>query len=232
MQPPRSRSLFGPAAALLSLSLALPMPARAALTAILDRPGGALREHDPFSLVLTVGNTGAGAMGSLVLTLDRSDPDRIAILAGPAVSASLTIPAGGTAQFTWSLRAETAGPVTLTAHASGYANGAFAGTASRTESIAPKPLDVSAYPNPVSGDTLRLAMTLADDADLVTAEAYNASFERVYEGTWSDVPRANGQVTLTHLSQWTPGVYAIRVRARWAGGGERVFPLVKVLVKR
>lgn len=191
-----------------------------------------LREHDPFTLVLTLGNTGAGAMSGLALSLDRSDADRVAILTAPVVSATVVIAAGGTAQFTWALRAETAGTVTLTARASGYSNGAFAATATRVETFSPKPLDVSAYPNPVSGDSIRLALTLADDADLVTAEAYNASFERVYEGTWSDVPRANGMVTVTHVSQWTPGVYAIRVRARWAGGGERVFPLVKVLVKR
>jgi len=206
--------------------------ASAGLTATLERPGGSLREHDVFQLVLRLGNSGGLTVSNLALTLTSSSPERIAILTPPAPAATQVIDAGASVAFTWSLRADVAGAQTFTVVATGYAAGAVTAAAARQELIAPKPAGVSAYPNPVAGDTLRLALNLTDDADTVTADVFNASFHRIAESSWQDVRREDGQVILNRVAGWAPGVYAIRVTARLAGGGEQIFPLAKVQVKR
>lgn len=209
-----------------------PVVASAALTGSLERPGAILREHDPFQLIVSLGNSGGLTVSNLALTFTSSAPDRIAILASPVPAATQVIDAGIMVRFTWSLRAEQAGPQTFTVVATGYAGGAVTATAVRRDAISPKPAGVTAYPDPVAGDTLRLALNLTDDADTVTADVFNASFHRIAESSWRDIRRDDGQVVLNRVSAWAPGVYAIRVTARLAGGGEQVFPLAKVQVKR
>jgi hypothetical protein len=203
------------------------------LTGSLERPGGSLREHDTFLLVLALVNTGTLPVANLAATLGFSAPGRVEILAMPVIGATQLIDGPGSARFTWTLRAATAGEETFTVLATGFSKGtALSATATRVDVVAPKPPDAMAYPNPVSGDTLRLALNLRDDADTVSADVYNASFRQVAAESWHDISRADGQVVIGQVSRWSPGVYAIRVKARLAGGGEQVFPPVKVRVKR
>src|SRR2546425_346633 len=77
----RSASRWALACALAGALVARTAPA--ALTASLDRPGGPLREHDVFSLVLTLSNTGTSAVTNLAATLRLSEPDSVAVEASP-----------------------------------------------------------------------------------------------------------------------------------------------------
>lgn len=91
---------------------------------------------------------------------------------------------------------------------------------------------VVVYPNPVAGDVLNLSLQMDHDADELTVEAFTPSGRRVYEGTWRGLPRTAGGVSIAGLSRWTPGRYLVRVTAKWAGGGEKTYPAVRVLVER
>lgn len=207
--------------------------ASAALTASVARPGPALREHDVFTLVLTLSNTGAFPVTNLAAELHGSVPGGIEVLSAPVIAASQALPPGTAAPFVWSLRANRAGSQVITVQATGFSKGvALSAEAVQVEVIAPKAGKIAAYPNPVTGDTLTLVLNLAADAEAVTAEIYNASFHLVAEEAWRDVPQLDGRVTVHRVGRWAPGVYAIRVRARYPGGDVRAFPLAKVRVER
>jgi len=86
------------------------------------------------------------------------------------------------------------------------------------------------YPNPVTGDTLNIALQLASDADKVEAEVYNGNFQRVFKGSWRDVTVADGGVAIQGMRQWAPGIYVMKV---WVtrGSDRTALPVVRVAVK-
>src|SRR6185295_15760601 len=63
----------------------------AALTASLARPGAPLREHDAFTLVLTLSNTGGFPVTNLSAVLGFSVPEGVAIESAPVIGASVAI---------------------------------------------------------------------------------------------------------------------------------------------
>lgn len=207
--------------------------ASAALTATLARPGAPLREHDAFTLVLTLSNTGGFPLTSVSAILRLAVPEAVAIETAPAIGPASAIPANDSLQLVWNLRALRAGPETLTVQAMAFSKGSSpVAEASRIEIIAPKAGVAAAYPNPVSGDVLTLVLNLTEDAETVTAEVFNASFRLVANDAWRDVPHGDPRVALHGVSSWAPGIYAIRIKARSARGEERAFPMVKVQVRR
>lgn len=93
-----------------------------------------------------------------------------------------------------------------------------------------KPLVV--YPNPVSGDSINVALKLNADATEVEVEVYNMAMQRMYKGVWQGVSKIEGGVKIDGISQWPPGVYFIRSTAELADGSTQNFKVIRVMVKR
>lgn len=91
---------------------------------------------------------------------------------------------------------------------------------------------VVAFPNPVGGDRVTLALGLGIDADQVEVQVFTIGMHRVFSATFANVRSTPGQVTLTGVSGWAPGVYLVQVRAKVAGGWQQTLPLRKLVVKR
>lgn len=92
--------------------------------------------------------------------------------------------------------------------------------------------EIVAFPNPVSGDLLNLALRLDEGATEVRVDAYNIAFQRVFHGTSRNVARSDGRIEVNGMLQWAPGVYLVRVKATLVDGREQEFPVIKVVVKR
>lgn len=93
-------------------------------------------------------------------------------------------------------------------------------------------LPAVAYPNPVSGDTMNLALQLPSDAAEIRVDAFTVAGRLAYEGVFNAVTQAQGGVALTGMSRWAPGRYVLKTRAKLADGTTKDFPAVKVIVRR
>ncbi|MEK7476483.1 MAG: Ig-like domain-containing protein, partial [Candidatus Coatesbacteria bacterium] len=90
---------------------------------------------------------------------------------------------------------------------------------------------VVAYPNPVAGNVMNVALNLDADAEVVHVVAYNSAMQLSYDGEWRNVTLADGGVQIKGMNAWAPGVYLLRARATLVSGEVQGFPVLKVVVK-
>ena len=88
------------------------------------------------------------------------------------------------------------------------------------------------YPNPVKGDKLNVALQLDGPADEVTVDIYDSGFKRVYSGLWKNVAQMEGGVVIDGMKKLAPGLYLLKAQAKLAGGKQKKFAPIKVVIKR
>ncbi len=210
--------------------------AGAALRSFLVVTPTAVKTGETVEVRLTVSNTGLNNATGVTPALTFADPGMASVAAGPTPAGGVTVAGGAAVTFVWQVTARQGGTLALTAEATGTDAGDSASVSTQatgTVAIASRFEDpVVVYPNPVSTDRLNVALRLDGDADEVTVEAFNASFESVFRGTWKSVTQSDGAVVIDGVRRWAPGPYVIRVRVKLADGRDQKMPLAKVMVKR
>jgi len=91
--------------------------------------------------------------------------------------------------------------------------------------------DVLVYPNPVAGDTVRVAVRLPADVDEVMVDVFNVAMRHVFTGTWRNVRQGEGGVRITGLSRWAPGLYYVKARAKGSRGVQG-FSVTRLVIQR
>jgi len=92
--------------------------------------------------------------------------------------------------------------------------------------------DVGIYPNPVNGDSVKLAFELGGDAAEVRADVYNTALKPVWSATWRDVRQYEGGITMAGLRRWAPGAYIVHVEVKLASGKSKTYMPARLVVKR
>ncbi len=87
--------------------------------------------------------------------------------------------------------------------------------------------DVVLFPNPVTGDTLKVSIVLDKDVPKVDAEIYDMSFKRVFSGTWNDVHASEGGITITGIGGLAPGYYLVRASVTSDDGSKKTYKPAK-----
>lgn len=190
--------------------------------------------------VLTVVNSGSGDATEVAVSLGVPAGGGLVSLAGAPPAVVLDrLAKGGSAAFTWSYVGVAAGRVTFAGAATGVdedTGGILSASASEDLEVlaAPEsPTEFMVYPNPVSGDVLKIAIPLRAAAEELTVRVYNAaSLKLAARGVWRNVAAGEGGVIMDRVREWAPGMYLVRVRARLAGGETQEFPTVKLMVQR
>jgi hypothetical protein len=224
-----------------ALSNTVFIQAGARLAASASAVPAALKYGQPFEFRLSVTNTGSATVWNLRPALTLSDPRLARVDLAPSALGS-TLANGAPAIWVWELTALEGGALTLTGGLTGIYD-ALSGTVMTTVpagATAPASITISArpegeiavYPNPAAGDRVTIYVHLAADASEVVVDAYDASMHRVFTGTWRNVPWLDGNMTLTGLNTWAPGIYLIRARATLVNGVTRVYPVTKLKVRR
>jgi hypothetical protein len=91
----------------------------------------------------------------------------------------------------------------------------------------------TAYPNPASGDRVRLALPFREAVSEVTVEAFDTAFRPVRTWTFGNVTTDEGGVFLTGIKGLAQGVYLLRVQVKLASGGTMpAMGLGRLVVKR
>jgi hypothetical protein len=195
---------------------------------------------DLVRVVMTVSNSGTAAATGVAPAIRLGIPDaQLSYSDGPTPVGGVTVPAGGSAAFTWVYRIETAGSVTVDATASGLdamsgqplwtgAAGSLVVAGSRP---AGGPGASVPYPNPVNGDRVCVPMALSGDAREVRVRMYNMRMQRVYAGAWRDVA-SRDTLQVDGMRRIPPGRYLLTVEADLRDGGREAPRLAKVLVTR
>lgn len=215
--------------------------ARGALSAQLLAPVSA-REGESFEVTLTLANSGSEYVQAGLPVLIPSDPARVGVSAprvlGPGWVPGYLAP-GAVTRVRWTVKALSAGPVTLDLTASGsrISDGSGTSVSSSAALVILEAFDaghpVVAWPNPVAGDTLSVAVRIPRVAARLVVEVYSASFRKIADGEWRMVtPGAGAQVRLTGVRGWATGVYLVRVKAWYEDGEQQTFAPVNVAVKR
>jgi hypothetical protein len=186
---------------------------------------------------LTNISTTATVTGVSPLMRIGSGAEALRLVSGPS-PASADIPPGGAAEFTWVFFVSRTAALDFTATGSGTDSvtgktvgaGASAASAAGNSDVL-RGRAIVVYPNPVRGDRLNVALRLDGDASEVAIELYDMAMRTAYRGTWRNVTRVEGMVTVDGVRRLAPGVYLLRARAKYRGG-EKTFPSAKVVIKR
>ncbi len=193
------------------------------------------------TIAVTVRNTGTGDAMELTPTIRFTRGDGLLVpVTPPGYVGAVVLAPGQTRVFTWTFSAAGAGAVAFTVRVSA-ADVLTGGSVSDSRSAG---LDVHAthpaesalpmaYPDPVTGDVLKVALPLLADAVAADLRVYHAaSHELVYEGRWGPVSRVEAGLTLHGVARWAPGMYLLRVTVTAAGGKTTTYDPVKIMVKR
>jgi hypothetical protein len=211
----------------------------AALRSFVTLDVSTVREGHEVTVRFTVSNVGSLATKAVTPTI-RFDASRLDLGAGPTpASAVLNAPGGGgdVATFEWTLKAKRAGTVSITVSASGEDSvnvGLIRSTASTASVGITQRFEesVACYPNPAPGDTATIGLRLDDDAETVDVDIYNTAMQRVFTGSWRSVSESEGEVMITGLRKWAPGIYLVRTKAKLRNGKSQTLPVVRLVVKR
>jgi len=217
-----------------TLSVASSLASQISVSPATVKPG------DTFSLVLKVDNVDTPVAQNVGASLLISDPAVVEKVSGPVPAGTVNINSAASQLFTWTLRSLTAGTVTLTASASGTVLGLPDGTKSSIVLVIEAPGgvvpwfegDAIVYPNPVSGDSVSVAVRLESNASSIEMDVYNTGYQRVWHGEFPGALAGAWPLEVTGVSRWAPGVYLIRIRAKKADGSTKVFPTLRMGVKR
>lgn len=199
-----------------------------------------VRYGRPVTFTLTVTNTGGATVWNLLPALVPPDPALVRVDLAPA-AAGATLANGASTTFTWLLTALDGGTPALQASVAGIydsVSGTIPSTAVASASagamltITPRPEgDLVVFPHPVTTDRASVFVRLTEDAVTVELEAWDSSMHRVYEGEWRNVSWLDGLLTLEGMKRWAPGVYLLRVRATFADGTVKTWPVSRLVVK-
>ena len=189
--------------------------------------GGAVR------LVLAVSNGGAIAATLTAASVGLSDA-HLAVPAGPVPAFPIVLAPGETRSLAWDWTVRGSGGLTLTPVVAGTANGVpvSAGGSVQVAIESRFTEDVVAFPNPVRGDLLRMALRLDPAATRITVEVANAARDRVWRGEWARAEAPYGDLEIRGVARWAPGLYFLMARTRTDAGIERAYPPVKIDVRR
>jgi len=201
---------------------------QAVLQAVAAANPTSVREGGEVEIRLTISNTGTFAATGLMPSLLLSDAAIATVASNPTPVASLA-PAACTA-LVWRITTHRPGLLTVTAQAVGANASAQAQVVVTVRPGATSKLTI--YPNPAGGDALTIVLPLDADADEVVIDVFNSANRRAVNGLWRNVTVAEGSVQVTGVRAWSPGVYFVLARAKYAGGREQSFPVAKIVVKR
>jgi hypothetical protein len=193
---------------------------------------------DKLTVSFTVSNFGEYKATDIVGRITTAGTASVGIpVAGPKGLSALA--SGKCAAISWDLEATRAGTLSVNITVTAQGNCDRLGEVVGSVGLAIDPLnrpvydrESLVYPNPVDGDRMRVGVTLANDASELEVEVYNSGFQRVFRGVWRDVGVAEGGVDIDGVLKWAPGVYLVKVRAKYAVGGTQDFKTVKAVVKR
>jgi len=205
---------------------------------------------DPFRVELTVTQGGATLIQNVTPSMTLDHPDYAAVgPPSPAIKGSLS--GGASVTFSWTGAGQKVGTLTISVAAAGTP---LAGSYDSTQqtivlTIAARPSnttpttpeepvapsfegDAIVYPNPVSGDSVSLAIRLRAAATSIMMDVYNTAYQRVWNGEFPAASAGDRVLQVAGVSRWAPGVYLVRIRAFRADGGAQVFPTLRIGVKR
>jgi len=197
-----------------------------------------VREGEKLTVSFTVSNFGEYKATDIVGRITTAGTGSVGILsAGPRGLSALA--SGKCTAISWDLEATKAGTLSVYLTVTGRGNCDRLGDVLASVGFAIDALnrpvydsESLVYPNPVTGDRMRVGVALANDASELEVEVYNSGFQRVFRGVWREVGAAEGGVDIDGILKWAPGVYLIKVRAKYAVGGTQDFKTVKAVVKR
>jgi hypothetical protein len=194
-----------------------------------------VKAGDTYDVQLRVSNIGSVDAKAVVPTLTFDDPAKVGTVTGPLPAGGLKILAGSSTIFTWRVQPIVAGTLVLSGDTSGVDDGdglPVQSSATGNQTVMPtfdEPL--VAYPNPVAGDALRVALKLEADTLSVQVEVFNIAMEKTYSGEWRDVRRGE-ELVISGMMRWAPGVYLMRAKAKYRDGSEQRFKVMKLKVQR
>jgi hypothetical protein len=185
---------------------------------------------------LTVANPGDRTATNVGPSFLPYDPAALEVVSGPTPAGGVTLGSGGQQVFTWTIRAKRAGSLTLSASVTGddATNARKVGRSASLAVTVNPPFDapILAYPNPATGDSVRIGLVLDDDADEVVVDVYNPAMHRVYHGAWAAVKQLEAGVRIDGVKAWAPGVYFVRTTVTLKGGKKKTYDPFKMVVKR
>lgn len=193
-----------------------------------------LKHGDVITAMLTLSNTGSISATLAMPSVTFDDPAGGSVVTGPAPTAGALLMPGQIATWVWTLKILKSGRLTISAGAAGIANGVpILPTGAVTVAADTRfPVELGAFPNPVSGDVLTVTIKPDRPADRVMLEVYNTGRDRVYAGVWRDVSAVDQDLVITGVKAWAPGLYFVRAHAEFPDGRRQEFALLKVAVKR
>ena len=89
----------------------------------------------------------------------------------------------------------------------------------------------SAYPNPVTGKTMKVGFKLVKDAKELTVDIYNLGLGKVYSGQWNNITIKENSIEISGMDSLPKGLYFLKVRATTETGEKMDFYTAKVVVK-
>jgi hypothetical protein len=198
-------------------------------------PTYSVRVGDDVDLFLSVTNTGDLQITSIMLDLYGRDADKFEVVLSPP-NFTGTFTSGFSHTFMWKLKAMVPGNLKVGAKIYGISAGPK-GAVSGTDEIDVRVTDrydqpAVAFPNPATGDSIKLGIKLDADAKNVHVDIYNSGMRRIYTGVWSNVTLADGGVSINGVKDWAPGVYWAKIRVVNDSGKEVKLDSVKLVVKR
>jgi hypothetical protein len=207
-------------------------------TAALSSSPAPLLVRRSASAVLRVTNAGGAGLTGVVPALAVTSGTLFVAVGSPPSPALADLPAGGTVSFTWTLSVTGVGSALLSATATGriadngdVVTSAAAAAVTSVRAIPDFKEAMIAFPNPVTGDVLNVALKLAVDAAEIDVELFDMAYRRIYRGTRHNVANADGLVTVNGMNKLAPGVYLLRAKARLIDGAVTRYDAIKVVVK-